>query len=309
MSLENENNTNDVLNLKNIISTQFFKLSRSLLSELELSFDYISHDKKQMNILEKIRNDLLSYETDKNDETKFENFYKQTLSELKKFQDDMCYIVNTEGKIKTNRFGFMSKIKLFHIDESTYVDFGLFNGENKNTKKTLITYLWNIYNNCLYLEMSNNDSQDDIITNLQNFVKSLKTEESNIETIRRKPDSATNAPGLDSLLSNVFGNTHLLELANDISKNIQENNIDPINMLTSMMSGNPDKNMTNLLSNITNKLESKFENGELDKNELEETANNFLSSNSGLLNNMPMLDSIMKNMVPSMKNNLHKNKK
>lgn len=296
---ESQTEFDNLPNLKSIVNDQFLKSVKSLLSEIESSFDYISHDEKYMCSIKKIR-DYLDNNTD------IDKFYKQTLEELEKFKDDINYVVNTKGKIKTNRFGFMSKIKLFRLDDVTFIDFNLFNGENKNTKRTLITYLWTIYNSCVYLEMCNNEnSPETMISNLQNFVTSLKLDDSKIETIKSE-NKSRNFSQLDSVFGSLLGNSHLLELANDISKNIEENNIDPMKMLTSMISGKPDKNMTNLLSNITNKLESKFETGELDKKDLEQTANNLLSNNSELLNSVPLLNNMMKNMSVSMGNNKKK---
>jgi hypothetical protein len=71
-----------------------------------------------------------------------------------------------------------------------------------------------------------------------------------------------------------MGNSGILSMATELSKNIQEENIDPMSILSSMMSGRPDETVQRLIKNISGKLEEKINNGEIDKELLEEQAKN-----------------------------------
>jgi len=67
-------------------------------------------------------------------------------------------------------------------------------------------------------------------------------------------------------------------LATDLSKDIQDQKIDPMMLLSSIMSGKPNDTIKNLVSNITNKIESKINNGEIDKTIFEQQAKNIINS-------------------------------
>lgn len=82
------------------------------------------------------------------------------------------------------------------------------------------------------------------------------------------------ASGFNNIFENLMGNSGILSMATELSKNIQEENIDPMSILSSMMSGRPDETVQRLIKNISGKLEEKINNGEIDKELLEEQAKN-----------------------------------
>ena len=49
-------------------------------------------------------------------------------------------------------------------------------------------------------------------------------------------------------------------------------------LLSSIMSGKPDNNITNLVSKITNKIEDKINNGEIDRSMLEKQAKDIMGT-------------------------------
>lgn len=289
-----DNKIEETMDFYDVIKNQFLKLSELLLNELELSFEYVP-----VSNIEAIRNKL----TESNNED-FKILVSQIQNELKQYKDELSYIVKTNTKIKTNKFSFINDIKLFKLDNDICIDFSLFKEENKNTKKTLIQYLFNLYTSCVYLEMCDlNDTDENIVLKIQDFVNTFsinKDNGSNEVTEENVLNQGNANPNLNQndILESLLGNKHLVELANDISKNIEENNINPLSLLTSMMSGKQDKNIENLIHSLSNKLETKIANGDLNKEELQKNANDFLSSGE-LLNGMPFLGDLMKNMTMS----------
>ena len=147
---------------------------------------------------------------------------------------------------------------------------------------------------------NNNYTLEEIGNKLDELLNVNKTEqnEEQVKTIKFDKtllNQKTGNESVDNLMANMLGNEHLLELANDISNTLNNENINPLSLLTSMMSGKPDKKVQSLISNITGKLESKLTTGELNKDELQKNAEEFLS-NGEMFNGIPFLGNLMKNM-------------
>ena len=75
----------------------------------------------------------------------------------------------------------------------------------------------------------------------------------------------------------LMSNSGIMNIATDLSKDIQNQNIDPMSMLSGLMSGRPDSKIQDIITNITGKIESKINSGEIDKTELETQAKNIMS--------------------------------
>jgi hypothetical protein len=73
-------------------------------------------------------------------------------------------------------------------------------------------------------------------------------------------------------------NGDIMNLATELSKDIQSENLDPMTLLSSMMSGKPDNKIQKLVENITSKIETKINSGEIDQNVLEQQAQSILST-------------------------------
>jgi hypothetical protein len=76
-------------------------------------------------------------------------------------------------------------------------------------------------------------------------------------------------------------NGEIMNLATDLSRDIQSQNIDPMMLLSSIMTGKPDDRVQNLITNISSKIETKINSGEIDKDILEQQAQTILSSVQG----------------------------
>lgn len=96
--------------------------------------------------------------------------------------------------------------------------------------------------------------------------------------------------GLGNIFQSLMSNNEIMNIATDLSKDIKEENIDPMSLLSSIMSGKPNDKLNKLVSNITNKIETKINNGEIDKDALEQQAqsimNSVKSNNSGLFDQL-----------------------
>jgi len=88
-------------------------------------------------------------------------------------------------------------------------------------------------------------------------------------------------PSLDGNFGDVFKslmeNKEIMNIASDLTRDIQSENIDPISLLTSLMSGKPNEKLQGLVNNISTKLEEKINTGKIDKNVLEKEAENILN--------------------------------
>ena len=84
--------------------------------------------------------------------------------------------------------------------------------------------------------------------------------------------------GFGSVLQSLMGNKEIMNLASDLSKDIQNQNLDPMTLLSSMMSGKPNSAIDNLVSNITGKIEKKINNGDIDKDLLQTQAQSILKN-------------------------------
>lgn len=88
-------------------------------------------------------------------------------------------------------------------------------------------------------------------------------------------------PGLDGNFGNVFKslmeNKEIMNIASDLTRDIQNENVDPISLLTSFMSGKRDEKLEGLVNNISTKLQEKINTGKIDKSVLEKEAENILN--------------------------------
>jgi hypothetical protein len=226
----------------------------------------------------------------------------------------------SKKKIKSLEFNFLNDIKLF----DKLLDFSVFKDENKNTKKTIVKYIYTIYTSCFILNfgmVSNEDNggiikEDDLLSFVSNLTNKLKIqEESQVEKVttighhrghrghsRDIISNSKNIPnsdndldfnmigsqllssglgdlnGLDNIFQSLMSNNEIMNIAADLSKDIKEENIDPMALLSSIMSGKPNDKLNKLVSNITNKIETKINNGEINKDELEEQAQSIMNS-------------------------------
>lgn len=103
--------------------------------------------------------------------------------------------------------------------------------------------------------------------------------------------------GVDDIMNTLFANQDMMKIASEFTNDIQKQNIDPMMMLGSLMSGKPNKQITNLINQISGKLEQKLVSGELDKGVFEQQATNLMNTlkNSNITSQLPVLNTILEN--------------
>ena len=223
-----------------VLKTQLLKLVNDFTREIELSFDYIDTHK-----LSKLKKKL---DAMNNNDIKFKDFYNNIYDVLKTYNDNGSLSVGE--KVKTKELEFLSNIQLFGIH------FSIFNEEKKNTKRTLINYLHEFYIVSNFLKCSSNgDSTENLFNEIHNMVKDLNAPnvvstkvDSNRKKKQTEPNSIldginmadlSNTTGIDfSPFDNLMKNNDIMSIANELSSEMSTLDIDPMSMMTSLMSGN-----------------------------------------------------------------------
>ena len=126
------------------------------------------------------------------------------------------------------------------------------------------------------------------LENLSNSLDGINDLENGLNFIEQiglkveKNGKGLQIPGLDSNFGNVFKslmeNKEIMNIASDLTHDIQNQNIDPISLLTSFMSGKRDEKLEGLVNNISTKLQEKINTGKIDKGVLEKEADNILNN-------------------------------
>jgi hypothetical protein len=280
-------------NLNPLIKQEILSTLVSFITQLDLVFDYINNE---------YINKLRDFSTTLNNDKTLLDFSEVTYNILKQYETNLSYIVMGKHKIKTSDYDFLNNIVLF----SNILEFSVFKDENKNTKKTIVSYLYNLYMSCFILNFGTKTDSEDFSQNLTSFIQNLQTvsqEPSNSKNKKKKRhvnntshsnkttnnnnlnlnsimnlvNIPSNLNGLDDVFKSLMSNNELMNIANDLSKDIQSQNIDPLALLSSMMSGKPNNQIQNLVNNVTKKIEHKINNGEIDKTLLESQAKNILN--------------------------------
>lgn len=200
--------------------------------------------------------------------------------------------------MKTAEYDFLKDIVLFN----GLLKFEVFKDENKNTKLSLVKYLHTIYMSVfvLHFGMVSGGDVDSLTQHLSGFVKGIrdkmleeqavlsegsskKRKQHQSNRLPQAPSQTAPVQNFGNLMESLMQNNEIMNLATDLSRDIQSQNLDPMMLLSSIMSGKPNETVQNLVSNITNKIESKINNGEIDKGMLEQQAQSIMSSvqNSG----------------------------
>ena len=265
---------------------------KKFFNEIDLAFDYVpKSDVEKLNaFLKKLYNENLT------------KFTSTILEKLKQYDEKISYIVMSKTKLKSSHFSFLNEVVLFN----DILDFSVFANENKNTKRTIVNYLYNMYMSSFVLQSTFADISniEDFAKNINQFISNLKIQnekqnEKQNEIIQEiipcRTDLANSSTDLGNILSNItgsgglgggfggvlqslMGNKEIMNLASDLSKDIQSQNLDPMTLLSSMMSGKPNSVIDNLVSNITGKIEKKINNGDIDKALLQTQAQSILKN-------------------------------
>ena len=230
----------------------------------------------------------------------FDKFMREYVEYMDKYKDCLHKIVVASGKTKTSDYAFMNEVSLFN----DILKFEVFEKENKSTKKTLIKYLYNVYmSGVVICNFENNSSSDVFMKFIEDFQKSLdlEVEKKSKESSGSNKKSIKKVPrkGPQDLLQNIMGNEilsnpQLMSIAQDIAKDIEKEKIDPMALLSSMMTGGSNQKVNKLIENISSKLETKIKNGEIDGDKLNEQASSLINTvqNSDIKNILPNLPNL-----------------
>lgn len=281
-------------NLNPLIKQEILSTLVSFITQLDLVFDYINNE---------YINKLRDFSDTLNDDKILLNFAETTYNILKPYETNLSYIIMEKHKIKSSFYDFLNNIVLF----DNILEFNVFKDENKNTKKTIVTYLYNLYMSCFILKFGTQTDNQDFSQKLISFVENLQKvsqEQINLNSINKKKkkhvsrntnnhnnnnsnlninnimglvNNPNNLNGLDNVFKSLMSNNELMNIASDLSKDIQNESIDPLTLLSSMMSGKPNNQIQKLVNNVTKKIENKINKGEINKTLLESQAKNILN--------------------------------
>jgi tetrahydromethanopterin S-methyltransferase subunit B len=308
--------------MEELIKKELFKNVESFLNELDLTMDYLDPQ-----VIPSIKNYMIKIDTDKEE---YKNFLEYTTQHLGSHESKISAILFSNKKVKSDFYNFLNGITLF----SNILNFRVFENESKNTKKGLIKYLYSIYMSSVFLyqahtnQTTESEQDADLLTNkLAEFVdkiqkeaettlkeEDIKTPNINSKHKRRnavsygRPDPEL-LPGfgngeMGNLMDSILGNNEILSIATDISQKMQAQQINPMSMLSTLMTGNIENSpLQGLVEEIQQKVEDKINSGEIDKTKLEDQAKNLMgsiSSNSESLNSMPGMSNLINNMMKEM---------
>lgn len=181
------------------------------------------------------------------------------LSVLNTFKDEINYVSEAFFKCDQTAFKNITLCKQLQLDQR----------EDLGTNKLNI---WKYLHNLFLLTQEAPDKIDLVI----------KTKEA-LETLKNEKIVSAILPGMsqDSDMAHI-----IQDIAGEVSKSLKGkdlSSINPMELLMTLMSGNTNANINgidfgSILSNTTEKLQSKIQAGEIDTNKLQEEAETFLSN-------------------------------
>ncbi|NDA63624.1 MAG: hypothetical protein EBX50_16565 [Chitinophagia bacterium] len=240
-----------------------------------------------------------------NNDIKFKEFYTGIYDTLKVHKENGY--LDLQEKVKTRDLDFLNNLKLFNISFCDFKD------EKKNTKRTLVNYLNEFYiisnflklsqgGNCtesLFNEITTivkglikpttNESESNTVltkSNIKGKEKQLNSILDNLDTINT--EDLSSATGINfSSFDNLLKNKEIMNIATELTNEMENLQIDPMSIMSSLMTGNlNDNKIGSLISSIGTKLTNKIDSGAINKKELEEQAKMFMtdiSSNKDLM--------------------------
>lgn len=286
------------------IKTELFRNIESLVNEIELSFEEINVDK------------MNKYIRDLKKGCNLDEFVKDTYTHLHEYEKLLSLILFSDKKIRTPEYKFVDDIKLFKKGCDHLLNFSVFSAENKNTKKSLLKYIYNIYMSCLFLQSTGSSSElSNFLLNIISHQK-VVTQDPPIEEISipsTLPDMSGipytlpdlsgllgnlqgmgggmgGMGGLEDLMSSLMNNSDIMNIANEISNDMKNETLNPMDLMAGMMSGNmTDGPLGSLMSKIQASVESKINSGEINEAALQEQAHNIINKvqETPGINNIP----------------------
>jgi hypothetical protein len=264
----------------NIVTKEFELNLSQMIAEFDLVFDYLDKN---------VIKNLYTYKTKISNDDTFKTQEMKTFVEIMKpYKDILAKLIVPNIKIKTHEFDFLNHLVLF----DNVLDFKVFADENKNTKKTLVQYLYNMYMSCILVDLP----FDNASLEMTSFIEMIQSRiPKPVENKQRRKNKSDNTQ-LDGIFNSLLSNPDIIDMAKDLTQDLQEQKIDPMTLMSSIMTGKPDKKLESIVSKITHKLENKISTGEINKEDLEAQAHNIINivENSDVTNQLPMLKTFLK---------------
>ena len=255
------------------------KLINDFLNELQLSFE------DKLPNISSVRKD---FDNACKTEESFSTFSVDIQSCISPYEEQFNRILFSQRKVKSKQYEFLNELKMFNGQ----IDFAVLSDETKSTKKTLIQYLHSMLLMCK-LTTGNFELSGDQLGILEGFLEPSAPPESPSEGTNSRPKKhvshahnkrshqraqANPLGNLSTLMDSVMSNPDIVNIAKEISADIQSQNIDPMSMINGLMSGKPSSQLEGLINKIGTKIDQKISSGEIDKNTLEQQAQNILQN-------------------------------
>lgn len=254
-----------------LLSENLCKVLERMLSQIELSFDYI-----QPKVVNSCRKQLTKIQNNKDCMTQFCSY---TTSQLQEYEKDILHICFPKTKISKTDYLFLNKITLFKND----LQFKFFESENKNTKKIFVDYLYNILMCCTFLNFKDDD-KNSLTETLSKFIQLSQEQQQESLLVHQQQPKKTlkkivKKESINDLIERLSKNEALMSIATEVAEEMQGNDIDMASILSSVMTGKLSKNkqLTKILEGVKVKLDQKIASGELDKDSLEKEGKELMS--------------------------------
>lgn len=249
----------------------------SFINEIQLSFEYIPDSVSKA--LDKYVKSM------KSDDKLFGKETDYMSSHLECYKTEMEFVVNSKGKVKSESFNFLNKIRLFN----NTLHFNVFNDENKNTKKTIVKNLYKVYKNTSVYKSVGQQSSDlmktlgELTAHTQQPTQTQPTQ----QTQQTQPiDEPVQFPSMDQLkgipgLGGIFGDGGGVfeELMATTLETLRSSNADPMTMVTNILQGNTnDPTLVNLMESVNNHVKSKLDSGRMTEQDLVDTMTNTMTN-------------------------------
>jgi len=274
--------------MQDYIQESFDTTLTQFINEIDLSFDYLDPE-----VLENAKKEIEDIKSGN------ETILNKVFEALKPFENDLYFIVSATQKYKSDRLNFLNEITVFGID------FSLFKDENKNTKKSLVKYLYQIYMSVFFIKITESTNSDENLDlGLERFVEQMQAmqlaemeannpKERSVVKGKRIPQGIPQGiphgipsdfklppgfkmpkglSGMEGVLNKLMQNEQIMSLATEVSEQIKTENMNPMAMLSGIINGKMDPRLNNLMTQIQEKVETKMQSGEIDKTLFEEQA-------------------------------------
>jgi hypothetical protein len=245
-----------------------------MLNEIDLAFEDFDSS-----IIEACEACLAKIKSSKQE---LQEFCQQTCQDLKDYQSAIINVTVPSRKLKASDYSFLDEIKLFRAPKC--IDFCFFTKESKPTKKNLVKYIYQILMSSQVILTQTEGSKTE---ELQKFLGDLKErvdqasvvaiQNSKVEKSKKKKViSLAKTP--EDIFKGLSDNKELMEIASGIAEDLRTRNLDPMTLISSVMSGTQNDDLNEMMASVTQKIEAKIEDGSIQKDLLEAQATEMMKS-------------------------------